>query len=153
MIKKKKQKSTLKKSKDKAWSAFSLFIRLRGVKEYLEKHPETNEPLAECVTCDFDKVRHYKELQAGHWIGGRKNAVLFDEETVFPQCYGCNVMQQGRGSAYGIFMNDKYGSEKVKELYARKFKEVKYNEEDYKNIEREYIVKYSLLADELGIDI
>lgn len=39
-------------------------------------------------------------MQAGHGIGGRSNAVLFDERLVKPQCMGCNIF--GRGQ-YRIF--------------------------------------------------
>jgi hypothetical protein len=43
---------------------------------------------------------HWKQLQAGHAIGGRNNAVLFDADICRPQCVGCNVFNRGN---YPIF--------------------------------------------------
>ena len=39
-------------------------------------------------------------MQAGHAIGGRHNAVLFDEEIIRPQCCGCNIFKRGN---YPVF--------------------------------------------------
>jgi hypothetical protein len=42
----------------------------------------------------------WKESQAGHAIGGRHNAVLFDEEICRPQCVRCNVFLRGNYSVF-----------------------------------------------------
>lgn len=40
-------------------------------------------------------------MQAGHAIGGRHNAVLFDEEIIKPQCVRCNIFLRGN---YQVFI-------------------------------------------------
>lgn len=75
--------------KKKAWDAFSLYIRLKG---------RDSNGVVYCYTCG--KPKTVKTIQAGHGIGGRSNAVLFDERVVRPQCVGCNVFGGGQ---YRIF--------------------------------------------------
>lgn len=49
-----------------------------------------------CYTCG--RPIHWKyEAQAGHGIGGRRNAVLLDKEVIRPQCYPCNAKHIGNG--------------------------------------------------------
>jgi hypothetical protein len=55
-------------------------------------------------------------IQAGHFIDGRYNAILFDERGIHPQCMGCNVMLNGRKEEYFVFMEGKYGREVIDEL-------------------------------------
>lgn len=79
-----KKKPSLSSLKKKAWKLFSEYVR--------SKHP------AVCYTCGESHRR--KSLQCGHAIGGRHNAVLFDEEICRPQCVACNVFRRGN---YPIF--------------------------------------------------
>lgn len=51
-----------------------------------------------CYTCG--EIHPWKEIQAGHAIGGRHNAVLLDEEIIRPQCCGCNIFRRGN---YPVF--------------------------------------------------
>lgn len=80
----KRKKSTPRAlAKKKAWEAFSLYIRTRDCIRF------TGDPeQGMCVTCKSFKPR--KELQAGHFVGGRGNAVLFDERLVYSQDGYCN---------------------------------------------------------------
>src|SRR3990167_9020671 len=64
-----------KRAKDRAWAAFSRYIRMK----YANK-----SGMVECITCHTFK--HWKEMQAGHFVDGRNNTVLFDERLVHPQC-------------------------------------------------------------------
>jgi hypothetical protein len=84
-----KKKPTLRSLKAKAWKLFS---------EYIRRKDADQGGTDRCYTCL--KLAHWKELQAGHAIGGRHNAVLFDEEIVRPQCVGCNIFARG---AYPMF--------------------------------------------------
>lgn len=52
-----------------------------------------------CYTCG--KPLRIVEAQAGHAIGGRHNAVLFDEEILRAQCSGCNIFKRGN---YQVFI-------------------------------------------------
>lgn len=88
MTRKKKQKS-LRSLKAKCWSLFSQYVRRKDADEGGTER---------CYTCGT--LAHYTELQCGHAIPGRHNAVLFDEEICRPQCARCNVWMRGR---YEIF--------------------------------------------------
>lgn len=87
-MKKKKIKS-LRTLKEKCNRVFSEYIRRKGADEGGTER---------CYTCEG--LAHWKELQCGHGIPGRHNAVLFDEEICRPQCPRCNVFMGGR---YHIF--------------------------------------------------
>ena len=102
-----------KEFKKKVWKKFSEFIRL---KECLET---TGSPdFGVCVTCSH--VKPYKELQAGHFIDGRGNSVLFVEDLVHIQCYRCNCLMSGNKDSYTPYMIRRYGEEKVKKMYLLK---------------------------------
>lgn len=82
-VKKKRIKSNNKILKDKAWKQFSIYIRTR---DCLKTTGTTTRGI--CYTCG--KKFDFKELQAGHCIGGRHNFVLLDEDLVNAQCQICN---------------------------------------------------------------
>lgn len=121
------KKITLTKAKSKAWKQFSLWVRLKDA---------DSEGYAKCVTCGAKK--HYKELQGGHFIPGRNNAVLFSEEGVHPQDYHCNVGLNGNWPAYHEYMKKMYGLEVIDELIKKSHEVVKYTVQDYLSIEEDY---------------
>lgn len=84
-----KKKKSLRQLKDKCWKVFSEYVRRRNVDA---------GGTDRCYTCE--KLAHWKELQCGHAIGGRHNAVLFDASICRPQCARCNVFMRGN---YQIF--------------------------------------------------
>lgn len=45
------------------------------------------------------------------------NATRYEEENTAPQCYGCNVMQQGKQFEFGLWIDDFYGEGTAKKLY------------------------------------
>ena len=102
---KKKTDGQLKKL---VWVEFSKFIRTRGADDRGFNH---------CVTCGV--IKHWKELQAGHFIRGRLNANLFSERGVHPQCYSCNIGKQGDVVIYYGWMLRKYGQSVIDILIAQ----------------------------------
>lgn len=130
--------SDLKRAKDKAWKAFSAYIRARDCIRF------TGDPeFGKCVTCN--KPYPFKKLQAGHFIAGRTSAILFDEEAVFSQCYGCNIGRGGSHVEYFVFMEQEVGREKIEELRQKRHQHVKYIKFDYERIRKEYEDKYEAL--------
>lgn len=123
----KRKKVTITKIKAKAWSEFSLFIRLKYSDVY---------GMAVCYTCGAKK--HYKSLQAGHGIGGRNNAVLFMEEVVRPQCAGCNLFGGGKYSIFTEKLIGEYGAEKYAEFVRESNKEKKMTVLDYQAVFEAY---------------
>jgi hypothetical protein len=101
-----KTKNTVKYWKKKCWDLFSEVIRYRDCQE------EGN--YGQCITCGERK--HFSELQAGHFIPGRHNSVLFDLRNCHSQCMRCNVFLKGNPIKYYRFMLDVYGKDVIDEL-------------------------------------
>lgn len=114
-------------AKKRAWKAFSQYIR--------QKYADENG-FVKCYTCD--KVLHYKEMQAGHGIGGRNNAVLFMEEIVRPQERGCNIYGRGKYSIFTEKLMRELGAEEYFEIIKRSNRIVQYKTNDYLEIEKKY---------------
>lgn len=120
------RKSPLKREKDKAWKAFSLYIRKNA----------TRNGLVECYTCGIKK--DIKLMSAGHGIGGRNNAVLFLEEVVRPQCSGCNIWGNGKYAIFTRKLIDELGMERYDELVRISNQSLKYTVQDYIDIQDKY---------------
>ena len=123
------------KAKDRAWDAFSRYIRTRDCIRF------TGDPTeGMCVTCK--RYYKYPQLQAGHFISGRGNAVLFDERLVYSQCVGCNGNPPyGKGGnyvEYFRFMLDEVGLEKIDEFRALKSTTKQYKIHDFEELEKEF---------------
>lgn len=90
-LRKKPKNKTPKLStiKAKAWDLFSEWVR--------RKHAD-EDGWGYCYTCG--KGAHWKDLQCGHAIPGRHNAVLLDAEICRLQCWQCNNPKHG---VYHIF--------------------------------------------------
>ena len=102
----KKKKWTISYLRNKVvWPVFSKYIRLK----YADWRGNEG-----CVTCG--KVQGWKQMQAGHFVPGRMNSILFDERGVHPQCYLCNGPLKGNPRKYDAFMKHKYGQEVIDEL-------------------------------------
>lgn len=104
--KKKAKRPKTSQLKKKAWTQFSIFIRTRRADRF--------DGTTKCCTCSARK--HWKEMQAGHFLRGRLNANLFDERGVNEQCYGCNVGRDGNVVEYYIWMLANHGQEVIDEL-------------------------------------
>lgn len=124
----KRKKSDKQKAKEAAWKEFSRFIRTRDCLRFTGS-PDNGR----CVTCK--RSYPFKQLQAGHFIQGRTNAVLFDERLVYSQCLGCNgnppIGKGGNYVEYFIFMEEEWGREKIDEFRALKQQTVQYKTHNY----------------------
>lgn len=122
-------------AKDKAWDQFSVYIRTRDCLRF------TGTPdQGMCVTC---RRRYpFKKLQAGHFIQGRGNAVLFDERLVYSQCLGCNgnppMGKGGNYVEYFLFMEREWGRKKLDEFIQLKHRAVQYKIHDFIEIKEKY---------------
>jgi hypothetical protein len=89
---------SLNKLDDKLWRIFSLFIRLSAA---------DSSGFCKCVTCGV--IRHYTEIQAGHYIHRRHNATRFDERNVNCQCISCNIYNAGEEEKHEDYINKTFG--------------------------------------------
>ena len=103
---------SLSKCKEKAWNAFSKYIRLRDA----IKTTGTKDR-ALCVTCGNDFPAFGKGcIQAGHFLPGRHAGILFDEKNVHAQCVICNRFRRGEYAKYTRFMQKTYGQAEIDRL-------------------------------------
>jgi len=96
-----KKLTPLPKLDAKLWKLFSLWIRQKYAKD----------GYVECITCPAKK--HWREMQAGHFVPRGSKKVKFDEKNVHPQCGACNGFRMKHGTAvyeYGIRIDEMYGS-------------------------------------------
>lgn len=137
-----KKKTERQKAKDAAWKAFSIYIRTRDCIRF------TGDPeQGMCVTCK--RKYPFKQLQAGHFISGRGNAVLFDERLVYTQCVGCNgnppMGKGGNYVEYFVWMESEVGREKIDEFRALKATTKIYKTYDFMALEQEFKEKTAAL--------
>lgn len=133
---KKKEKSPYEKAKGKAWDACSAYVRTRDCLRFTGKADE-----GMCITCK--RWYPYKKLQAGHFIPGRGNSVLFDTRVIYSQCIGCNgnppMGKGGNYIEYFVFMEEEWGREMIDEFRALKNKTVKFTIDELDDIRRRFI--------------
>lgn len=91
-----------------------------------------------CVTCGV--VKHYKEMDAGHFISRARTATKITEKNIHPQCKRCNGFLSGNMIAYTTFMIDKYGREFVDDLIVKSKQVMKYTDLELEEI-TEYLKK------------
>lgn len=73
---------------------FSKFIRL--------SYADDTGQVA-CYTCG--RKNHWKKMQCGHFMSRAKYATRWDEDNCRPQCYGCNMRQQGQQYLFSLNLN------------------------------------------------
>ena len=115
-----------------AWDQFSWYIRLRD-----SKLTTGTFKAAKCITCG--NTYPIMKIQAGHFMPGRSDTILFDEKGVHAQCYRCNVMLAGLWPAYYASVKQMYGQECIDEMLIRWYSdEVDYTVEDFVKIGDRY---------------
>lgn len=121
-------KKNLSSAKKKAWAALSKAVR------YAHAYDGDN---CKCVTCET--VKHWKEMQAGHFIPKvQGNGIYFEIENVHPQCYRCNINLGGNGAEYYPYMLKTYGQGMIDILKEKQREIVKFSIFDYQEMEQHY---------------
>ena len=130
--------------KKRAWVAFSKYIRTRDGGGRLT---------ALCCTCGkLYPVFGVGCMQAGHYVAGRTNAILFEENGCHAQCYNCNINLKGNTLNYREFMDKKYGVAERERIEALRFKHVKYSPTELEDIYYKFKDKsIELMAKQRGI--
>ena len=129
------RKSRVDHARQKAWKAFSEWIRRKDA---------DHNGYASCVTCGLRT--HWKELHAGHFLPrARGNGLFFSERNVFPQCHYCNINLGGNLDAYKRYIELKQGPTAIDELRNLSHKIVKLTEQDFIEILEKYTEKIKAL--------
>lgn len=105
----KRKDPTITSLKKKLWKIFSIYTRMR---DCIQTTGTTTH--GKCCTCGRDYP--IGKLQAGHFIPGRADSILFDPACVHAQCYRCNVQRSGEWVKYFRFMEKNYSRDFIFEL-------------------------------------
>jgi hypothetical protein len=118
--KKRKQKAkTIGKLKKELWDLVSEFVR----RSYSD-----HAGYCSCYTCG--NTLPWKQMQAGHGIPGRNNAVLYDLDILRPQDIYCNIFGRGKHHIFAAKMIREHGLEWWEAKLAGADKTVKYSRVD-----------------------
>ena len=93
----------------KLWTEFSKYIRQRDA---------GYDGWVTCITCP--EYRHWKEMDAGHFVTRNAKAVKYDERNVHAQCKSCNGFHEGKAYLYGKEIDRRYGKGTADELEAQR---------------------------------
>ena len=113
------EKKSTKSLKSKAWTLCSEFIRRREA---------DSDGYTRCYTCNVKK--HWKEMQAGHFIHGHTKATFFMPTNIHVQCPRCNTYLSGNLAVYTLRMINEHGKEFVEELMKLSKKEHVHNRKE-----------------------
>jgi hypothetical protein len=132
------KKPTVRSLKRKLWPIFSEYVRLRDC--LFTTRTLTH---GKCITCGV--CLPIKKLQAGHYVSGRRNSILFDEESVHAQCVYCNKFKNGAPVEYRKAIQDLYGNG-YHEVLEKRAKEIrKFTVPELEDLIEEYRFKIKKL--------
>ena len=114
---------------------FSIWIRMSNA---------NGDENLECYTCGV--IKRWQDMDAGHGIAGRNNAVLFLEALVKPQCQQCNRFKHGRLEIFTRKLIEEMGLEIYDGLAIEARRIVQYKSSDYQEIYEKYKEKLTLLG-------
>lgn len=128
---KEKKANSPKVLKKKLDTILSLYVRRRA---------SDSMGMATCITCGIRK--HYKELQAGHYVPRDNYSVRYDLRNLGVQCFKCNMKlpgcKAGNMVQYTKYLLNNYGVEWLKELIADGEKIKHWTPDDLKELIEHY---------------
>ncbi len=112
------------KLKKKLWTAMSQYIRQRDADW---------QGMVACCSCG--KVKHYKEMDCGHYHPRTDGlAMFFEEKNLAPQCSACNRFRHGNLARYAIYLIGKYGNGILEELEWKSRQRITISNTEYKRL-------------------
>ena len=90
-----------------------------------------------CVTCGALHPWNTNKMDAGHFLAGRSNSILFEPYNCHPQCKYCN-RTGGAPQAYWLYMVSAYGEDVVTMLEQLKRESVSFTRDELVAMRREY---------------
>lgn len=137
-------KSKLGTQKRKTWIACSKYVRTRDCLK------TTGSPeYGRCYTCGGN--HHITKLDAGHFLPGRRNSILFDTRGIHAQCTYCNHMREGATLEYLERMLADHGQDVVDELRRLDKSTRKYTVAELAELEAEFKRKTEELLQKEGV--
>ena len=131
----------IKSYKKGVWEVFSLYIRARDADK---------NGLCTCCTCGKKLFWRGVECQAGHFVPGRTNSILFDERIVHAQCSRCNKYLGGNVWEYAKFMKlrYKYTEEELNKLHSLKYVVKQFTLDELKRLKKSFKENLSIVCKE-----
>jgi hypothetical protein len=120
---------------DKLDRIFSKYIRLRDADE---------NGYCRCISCN--KVFHWKDGDAGHYINRKHMSVRWDEINVHAQCRACNRFDEGNSVGYTQGLIKKYGGGVLDILLYKKFQTSKLTDFEAEVLINDYTSKVKELC-------
>jgi len=105
---------------------FSVYIRTRNAKKNL----------VQCVTCGVRK--HWKEVDAGHFVSRRHYSTRWNSQNVHAQCKSCNGFHAGQNYLMGKYIDKTYGIGTADELITMSRQIKKFTDQDLKDLIKQY---------------
>lgn len=115
------------KPKDKAWKYFS---------EYVRRSNADSDGMVKCFTCDT--IKHWKEMDAGHFCSRKHNNTFIHIVNVQPQCTYCNRYLNGNLGQFAINLDSKFGKGAAQQVINESKIPVKYSDADWNYCALEY---------------
>ena len=107
-------------------TAFSKYIRTRLAKDQQ----------VQCVTCGVRK--HWKEVDAGHFVSRRHYATRWNPQNVHVQCKSCNGFYAGQNYLMGKYIDQTYGVGTADELINMSRQVKKFSNKDLEDLISHY---------------
>ncbi len=117
------------------WKIFSEYSR--------RKLADANGYVA-CCSCGT--IRHWKSMDAGHYISRTHLHVRYDNMNVHAQCKGCNAFKQGNPVGYREFLVREYGESAVRNMEDRRKFPAGFTRDGMRLIIDEYKIKLKELG-------
>lgn len=115
---------------NKLWKIFSEYIRRRDADE---------DGIVYCITCGARK--HWKQVDAGHFVSRNAKAIKYDEQNVHAQCKSCNGFHGGMSYVYGQRIDELYGEGTAENLEAQRHSISGWTAEHLEKLIQEYTEK------------
>ena len=138
-LNKSKNLSSAKKTAD-GW--FSKYVRLRDA--------DVNG-MCKCITCDT--VKHWKEMDAGHFQSRRYMSTRYHAQNCHSQCQKCNQYGAGEQYKHGQEIDLLYGEGTADFLNSLSRSIYKTNKTEIMETAKEYKIQAEYIAEQKGIKI
>lgn len=121
---------------------FSKYIRIRDA---------NHNGLCKCITCDT--VKHWKEMDAGHFQSRRYMATRYEEKNCHAQCQRCNQYGAGEQYLHGQAINLLYGKGTAEKIVMKSNFIQKMTKNELMELARYYQQETLQLAKEKSIEL
>ena len=121
-------------------TVFSQYIRLRA---------SDHRGFTECYTCGA--VRHFSEVDAGHFMSRACMSTRWSETNVQSQCKRCNGFRSGEQYLFAKHLDQQYGEGTAERLLIESKKTCKFTRDELEQMFHHYKRRVDELRSEKGL--